>query len=627
MRLVRFFLMAMVMMLLVMSFAVWGLVRADFFWRWAGGRAVALVQTHLKGRLTVGEIRGNLFDGLVFQDISLSTPEEELFRTQSLEIRLSWWSLVELKPVFGRLALVKPFLKLRQDQAGRWNVADLLRSAGEPDTPPETSRGWLAVIRSVKFRQIVLIDGELHLSRPGETRQVQNLDLELALKVDKPLGPEPTFTVSRLTAGVPGPSGRLVVSGQGTYGKNMVEVPRMEIKTGDRTLLCLSGKADVREGGEIALKGNAALSSRELRPFWRQWPEQGEAAVALSVQGTVSQVRLTLSARVREATVEAAGTLGRTGEIWEYDLSGEAKNLTADFLGLYDPGLVEKAGPAGPLGFTFRFQGTGFSFPPARMSWKVEGGPWQHGGVKVDQVRLSLSGDQETQEFQGTVRSSVGKLSLRAAGSLLAAGRGHFSLQVESLNPGPLGLDVPQRTQVSGKVDGTFTSPGGHTLKGLKLTANLEAGGRLGPHPLKARGRLVWEPNALQLSQSTVQAGNLTAEFQGSLTGEALNFTHRGSSGTGGAWPIPAQVGGRFSWEGTLRGSLDDPQIALQAKGRGLSYEKFKLQNFTMNARTRGLPPSQGEVALQAAGVQTPTGAFSQVALGPTATTSSGPLT
>jgi uncharacterized protein involved in outer membrane biogenesis len=167
MRIRRLIPVTLVVLLLVGLFIVLGVLRSDFFWRWAGGKAVALVQEQLQGELQVGKISGNIFDGLFFKDISLVTPEQELFRARSLEIRLSLWSLLELKPVFGRIALNKPRLALRQDQEGRWNIADLLRPAGPPAPGPEEPFRLPGFIRAVKFSEILIIDGELELILPG----------------------------------------------------------------------------------------------------------------------------------------------------------------------------------------------------------------------------------------------------------------------------------------------------------------------------------------------------------------------------------------------------------------------------------------------------------------------------
>jgi translocation and assembly module TamB len=612
MRLGRTISVTLVVLLLVGLFAVLGVLRSDFFWRWAGGKAVALVQERLQPRLQVGEITGNIFDGLFFKDISLTTDEEELFRARSLEIRLSLWSLFELKPVFGRVALNKPRLALRQDQDGRWNMADLLKPSGPPAPSPEEPLQLPVPLRALKFSQILIIDGQVELTRQGETRKISNLDLDLGLTLKDPLRPEQTITVDRLLAAAAAPFGRVVANGRLTYGKNILDVPSFEVKSGDKVLFSLTGQADLGEGGQIKADGRLALSAQEIGAFWDQWPAEGDLAARVNLEGTASQARLTLEGKFREVILDAAGTLGQTGDTWQYDLTGDLKNLSPGLVALFDAELAKKIEQLSPLGLTFQVQGRGLGFPPEQLSVNLETSPWQYGKARVERLKLSLTGDRDNQEFQGSVKSNMGTLALNARGSLLAGAQGKFALQVDSLDPGPLDLGAPAGTVVSGKLTGSFTSPGWQALDRVKLSADLEAGGRMGPHPLKTQARLTWDTAKLEIPRATLQVGNLSAELQGTLVGETLNFSHRGKSGTGGNWPIPAQLGGQFSWEGTLRGNLAEPEVALQAKGRGLSYGEYRVQTFSMDAQATGWPPSDGRAAIQAAGIKTPMGEFSR---------------
>jgi hypothetical protein len=257
------------------------------------------------------------------------------------------------------------------------------------------------------------------------------------------------------------------------------------VKTGEYTLLSLAGKADLTEGGQIQADGQLALAAKEIRTFWDQWPAQGDLAAKVKIQGTGSQVRLTLGGQFREVTVEAAGAVGRTGETWQYDLTGDLKNLTPDLVALYDAALAEKISQLSPLALTFQVQGAGPSFPPDRLSAKVESGPWQYGPAKVERLKLSLTGDRDNQEFQASLKSSLGSLALKAQGSLLTGAQGRFTLQVDSLNPGPLDLGAPEGTVINGKLAGAFSSPGWHALDRLKASGDLEGSGKIGPHPLQ----------------------------------------------------------------------------------------------------------------------------------------------
>jgi translocation and assembly module TamB len=613
MRLVRRILVVLLVILLLGVFALWGLLRSDAFWRWAGGKAVALAQEQLQGDLRVGEVKGNLFDGLFFTDIVLATPEEELFRARSLEVSLSFWSLVELRPVIGKLALLEPRVALRQDEQGQWNVTQILPPSSATPTPKEAPAQLPVPLRSVRFSQILIIDGEVELTRGGETQQFKNLDLELALKLNKPLTPEQTIQVGKVVAATSTAYGRVSLNGRLTYRQNFLDVHLLEVKSGEQTLLNLVGKADLSKGGQIQANGELALPPGEIHRFWKQWPSAWEVGAKLQVKGTTSQVQVSLTGKVQDATLDVEGNLGQQAETWTYNLRGNLKNLKPDLLAVYDKSLTKKVSQLSPLAVKFHLQGTDFSFPPTQLSWTLESEPVRYGAAKVDLFKLSLTGDKEKQQLQGSVKSNIGQLSLNATGSLFSFTKGKFNLRVDSLKPTPLGLGAPEGTVITAKLGGKFSSPGVDAPERVKLTADLEASGKVGPHPLKKlQGRLTWEKTKLEVAQFGMQLGNLSAELKGTLDGDKLDFSHRGKSAAGGNWPIPAQVGGQFSWEGTVKGTVTDPKIALKAGGRGLSYEKFGIQTVTLNANSTGLPPSKGQVNFQATGVKTPAGVFSQ---------------
>jgi hypothetical protein len=601
----------LVVFLLLGVFAVWMVLRSDFFWRWAGRHVVAYAQEQLQGDLRVGDIQGNPFKGLFFQDIVLTTPEEELFRARSLEIRLSFWSLVELRPVIGKLALLKPQLSLRQDDQGHWNVTRILPPPSSPPVPPEAPSQLPVPIRSVRFAQILIIDGEVEVTRPGQTQQYKNMDLELALKLKDPLTPEQTIQVRKLETAVSTPYGRVSLTGRLTYQQNFLDLPLLEIKSEDETLLFLAGKADLREGGQVQAKGELALPSPEIHNFWDQWPPDWEAGAQFTVQGEWSQIHLALTGKVQEAAFDVAGTVGQPAGAWEYDLQGKLKNLKPDLLALYDKSLAKKISQLSPLTVQFHLQGTDFSFPPAKLSWSLEGESFRYGSAKVERFKFSLTGDQQKQQFQGSVKSNIGQVALQATGSLFTGTEGQFNIKMEALNPAPLGLGVPEGTVIDAKLDGKFSAPGVEALERVKVTGQLEASGTVGSHPLKKlHARLAWEPTKLAIAQANVQVGNLVAELKGALEGDKLDFSHQGKSIPGGNWPVPAEVGGHFSWDGAVKGRLAEPQVTLKARGRNLTYENFGVQTVTVDADSTGAPPSQGRITVQATGVKTPAGVF-----------------
>jgi translocation and assembly module TamB len=609
MSLVRRILFYLIIFLLVSFFAIWAVLHSDFFWRWAGGKIVSYAQSQVRGDLGVGKIEGNPFQGLFFKDIVLTTPEGKLLRARSLEIKLSFWSLLELRPVVGKLALVKPHFFLQQNKQGQWNFSQIL-------VPSEKPSQLSLPIRSLRFSQILIKNGEIEVTQAGKTEQFKNLNLEMAVNIDKPLTPEQSIQVGKLVTEVQSPYGQASLTSRFSYTRDSLDIPLFEVKVADQTVLSVSGKADLTKGGQVDLQGKLALPPQEIHEFWEKWPADWRGGAKFSLQGTASHMKLSLEGNLRDTTLDVAGTLGEKDDTWTYDLKGTLRDLKPGLLAIYDKSLAQKVSKLGPVTVKFHLQGTGLGFPPEKLSWHLEGKSIRYGSAELNRFQLSLTGNRKKQQVKGSIEGNIGQIELQAKGALLSGKEGQFTLQAKELKPGPLELGAPKGTVLTGKIQGKFTAPGLEALNQAKVTGEIEASGQVGSSSLnKLHGRLTMEKNELAIPEAKVQLGNLTAELHGSLVGNKLNFSTTGKTTPGGILPIPAALGGQLSWEGTVKGTLSKPQISLQARGRNLSYDNLRVQSLTAHIEGVGLPPAQGRIDVQATGVKTPAGNFSQANL------------
>ena len=315
------------------------------------------------------------------------------------------------------------------------------------------------------------------------------------------------------------------------------------------------------------------------------------------------------------------------------------KNINTGILAIFDKSLEQKLNPLSPLNVALHVKGDGLTLPPANFASSLEIAPFKYGSVQFDKVNVDMSGDNAKQHLKVQVDSSGGHIALDAAGPLFEGKGGKVTAQVTGLNPKALGLaSVPEGTALSAIFNGDVSAPGLHALSQVKVAGDLKASGTIGRQPLEdAHASLVWENNRLEVSRAgfqvgslkaniqgsyagnsldlaraDLQLGNLTAQIHGTLAGENLNFAFQARSASGGNWPVPAQVGGQLSAEGAVTGSLTNPQVALKARGQSLAYEKYRIHTLAVNVQTAGWPLSQGHIALQASGVQTPVGVFPQ---------------
>ena len=494
----------------------------------------------------------------------------------------------------------------------------------------------------MKFSDILIADGSGIVVMSDQTQRFSNLNAEMDLEVHNPLTVKQTVKLGYGLATATTVIGNVSLGSRFTYGEDFIDIGLLEVKSGDRTLLSLAGKADLRKEGQIQAVGQINLSPEEIHRVWDRWPQTWETKANFRMHGTRSQFHVAVTGEVQKITFDVEGDLGTEAGNYSYDMAGHVKNINTGILTIFDKSLEKKLNPISPLNVAFHVKGDGLTLPPANFSYSLEVAPVKYGSVQFNKVNIDMSGDNAKQHLKVLVDSSGGHIALDAAGPLFEGKGGKITAQVTSSNPKALGLSsVPEGTALSATFNGDISTPGFHALSQVKVAGDLKASGTIGRQPLEeAHASLVWENNRLEISRAgfqvgslkgtiqgsyagntldlaraDLQLGNLTAQIHGHLAGENLNFALQARSASGGNWPIPAQVGGQLSAEGAVTGSLTNPQVTLKARGQSLAYDKYRMQTLTVNVNTAGWPLSQGHIVVQASGVKTPVGAFPQANL------------
>ncbi len=599
-------------MLLVLCFSAWLILRSDAFWRWAGHRLVALVNDQVQGELTVREIEGNPFTGYLFKDITLTSPHGQVLRAKTFEIRLSFLSLLTLKPVIGKLAFLQPHLTLQQDEAGTWNVTQLLPPREGP--PAQVS----LPVRSLSFSHILIQDGQVTMVQPGGTRQYQDLDLNLAFSVSQPLTPQQLLMVKQLAVSATTPWGRYALAGRLSYSQKKMEVPSLTLHSDDHRLLIVAGKAILAEkDGDVQLAGEIGpIPPAILSRFSAKWPPAWDLAGKFQLQGPLDRLQLNWKGNIYQAQYSLMGLFRQDRETWDYDVNIKLEDVRPEMLAALDAARAKEYHQATPLSARLHLKGSGIAWPPRQFSWNLQVSPLKYRSIQLEKLKVTLQGTEKQQSLDGLIQGNFGRLTLESRGSLLVAPKGEIKLRAENFQPVPLGVSLPEGSVFTGGFTGSFSSPDFKIPDRLAITGELQVSGRLGPHALRElRARLAWDKPNLKISQSRMHLGNVLAELQGSLKGDKLDFSLQGRSLPGGNWPVPAAVGGSLTWQGNLQGRLQEPLYTFQAQGKSLSWEKLSVRSFSLKARGQGLPPRQGEVDLKANALNTPAGAFSQVSV------------
>ncbi len=606
----RSILIALLVIILIGTFAVWRLLQTDLFWRWAGHLLVSEAQKHINGSLVVKEIQGNPINGLFFQGVTLSSPDGEILSLKSLEIRLSLWSVVKLQPVIGKLAVIEPRLNLAQDESGQWNVSRLLPPSEKP------TEGKISLpLRSISFRQILLVDGEIDLDQQGKKTHYHNLDLDLAFSLNKPLKPEQTLRISKAMVAISTPWGRFALATRLTFGKNRLDLATLTLEGDEERYLALAGKANLaKKSGEIRFSGELGpLTGKTLSRFWAKWPDVWDLRGTLQMKGTLAHVQLDMEGKIHQAPYSIQGVLEEKGGKWHYNAALDLTGLKPEILAAFDKAWEEKSRDISPISLHLRAKGVGLGWPPEQFAHTLECEPFTYGEARVEQLKVMAEGSDQKQNLEATIQGNFGHASLTSRGSFFTAPTGEVAFRAKSLRPDLLGIGAPEGSLLDAKFAGSFSLPDFRNVDGLKVTGTVEASGQLGEHPLRElKGRLAWQKPNLEIPQFSVHLGNLLAELKGDLKGDRVDFSFQGRSTPDGVWPIPASVDGRLTWEGTLTGRVTDPTFSFRATGRALSYAKYSIKSFVLTARGEGWPLRSGVIDFQGTDLKTPAGVFSQ---------------
>lgn len=141
---------------------------------WARDRVRTAVEEGVsgavEGSVRIGGVRGNLLREAVLDDVVILDPEgERVAEIARVEVRYALRPLLERRIRITDLELVDPAVRVVQDRAGRWNVAQAFAGTGE-DVPeePTAEPGFGSWIR---IDEATIQNGRVRLRTPAETAE------------------------------------------------------------------------------------------------------------------------------------------------------------------------------------------------------------------------------------------------------------------------------------------------------------------------------------------------------------------------------------------------------------------------------------------------------------------------
>lgn len=605
---------------------------------WGGASLLSLIQSKVNGKVTAREISGNPLTGITYKDLEISGPDgKPVLAADRLEIRLSLASIPTFRLDLGTLALTNPRVYLDRDKSGRWNVSHLLK-AEKPTEPAEPAepQGLMSRITTYLFRgldlsNLVVNGGELFITEDGPTRHFSEIDLKASLSLLNLGQPQQKAEVNIANLGITTPHGRVEMEAELAYSSGTARIGSLNLKLAGRHVVSLMGEVcrppyekDGKAEFACALTGNLGpIRGDQVQALWPRWPAPWDLAGTMSLSTTPEEIKLDLQGQIGKADCVVKGALKTRVKPAVFELDLDLKGLTKDQLKEIQDLKSQPVQGLSPVTARLHLQGTGLPWRPQSLETRLDLSPFRYRDLKVDKVRIELSGNAGSQKLQASVAGNFGSLDLGASGHLLPVGEtgpglsGNLTVQTKDLQPAMVGVAKLSGSSVTTSFTGKFRLPPNFSLAQLSLAGNLKANGRLNQRPLKGlTASFALEGKKLAISQADVQMAGLTASGRGTLTESGVDVTFKAAVSGSGTLPLPPGAAfASLTAEGAIRGPWKAPQVTLTAQARKVSFQGVSLESANLNGALAGWPALSGNLQLQGAGLRTPGGAFNRLNL------------
>ncbi len=592
---------------------------------WGGPWLLSLLQSRINGQVTAGEISGNPFTGITYKDLTVrDAAGRPVLAAARLEIRLSLWSIPTFHLELGNLALIKPQVYLSRAPSGRWNVLGLAK----PAAPPAKTPGLLDQIAAYFLRRVDLPNlkvhhGELVITRDDLTRRYPDLDFSANLTLLDLGKPQQKVMVNLADLGITAPQGRVRLETRLTYSSGLAKLHRLDLQLAGRTVVSLQGEV-CRPLSQLTctLTGRIGpLAGAKLNGFWPRWPSPWDLSGVLSLSSTPAGGTLRLQGKIGQAVYTLQGDLKARRRPAVFNLDLDLKGLTTAQLQELKDLKAQSIKGLSPVNAHLHLEGAGLPWNPESLKTHLQLEPFRYRDLKVDKVRLDLSGNARHQELQASVAGNFGSVDLGAKGRLLPVGdpkmglSGDLTLQTGNFQPALLGVAKLPGTSLNTCFIGKFRLPPGLSPARLFLAGDLTASGRLHGQPLQdLSAGFALDGNKLAISQADLRLAGLAASLQGTLTRSGVDVSFNASLAGSRALPLPPGAAfASLTAQGAVRGPWKAPRANLTGQVRKVSFKGLTLEAANLSGDLAGWPPQSGSLRFLGHRLHTPAGTFKQV--------------
>jgi len=271
--------------------------QSAWFKEWLRGYIVRQADHYVNGKVSIGQLDGNLFSGVKLGDVGVTVNGEKVVDVKDVSLDYNAWTLVRGDVVLDEITLTRPMLRLEQDGQG-WNLAHLIRArTPDPDKPKNRP--------TLEIGQLTISDGTLYVDQGAVG--TKGLDVPARIdKLDALVGvrsneDELTIDINRVSLRAEGPNiGINKMSGTIRRTRNALTFDKVAITT-EESGLRVDGTVSNIEGQKAVVDLKASSDKLALNELAKLFPSlrgyHVQPAFDLVARGPTDQMSVNLSAR------------------------------------------------------------------------------------------------------------------------------------------------------------------------------------------------------------------------------------------------------------------------------------------------------------------------------------------
>ena len=153
------------------------LIQTSFLKKKIASFAVKQANTFINGDVTLGEIDGNFFTGIILRDILITQSGDTVGYIKELKTKYNLIPLIRGKLDLHSVQLTGPRIFLKQINDSTWNVQQLIKPSTDT-TPSDTTASDF----SIDLAMLQITDGIIHIDSPDTLipREINQLKIMLS---------------------------------------------------------------------------------------------------------------------------------------------------------------------------------------------------------------------------------------------------------------------------------------------------------------------------------------------------------------------------------------------------------------------------------------------------------------